>query len=260
MRRAIRVERGRWSRDRAEDPPATLDALERLVASRRRLPIGYLLGRWARSASPQDREEAWRRVFAERDPQRLRRRLQCLRHAPDDRLRTGLLALAEHGDRRVRTAALRLLADVKDARIRRWALDALRRDPAGALRDGVLDLFEVNGTTSDAAALAAVLPARRSGDADDDWVSGVLHAARPIRAAGFPEVAPRTGPAWDALLVRAYEIAPCRECRWGVVETLAERGTAPEWMLREALWDSQRETRAVARKALRAARPRKRRR
>jgi len=257
MRAAIREEGRRGSRLREPHAPpaATLEALERAVSSRRRWWI--VLHRWAESALPEDRDEAWGRILAERQPRRLGRRLRAMAYEHPPRIRPGLFALARHENARVRWAAVGVLARIRDPRVRRWALAALRRDASTAVRDGVLGLLELNGRSSDAPVVAAALPPSRSVEADHDWVRGVLDAARPFDRRRR-EFTARPGPGWDTLLARAYDIAPCRDCRGDMVRTLVQRGSVPEWMIREAVWDSQDETRSVARRALRDMRKRRR--
>ncbi|MCE9635513.1 MAG: HEAT repeat domain-containing protein [Planctomycetes bacterium] len=258
MRTAI-VEEGRRrtrSEERAAAPrDSSLDRLEGLVRSRRRYPTG--IRNWAEHATPDDREVAWRRLFSERDTSRLRKRLWAMSYDRNVALSPALMRLTRHRDPLVRINAFRYLAEITDPQVRDFALRALRRNPAQAVRDGAIRLLERNGRDEDADAIAVAFPRHGGPDVLHDWVRGVFWAAAPLD----DRVPRRTGAAWTALLLRAYEAAPCRECRNSILGVLVERGEAPVALLREALWDAQHQTRSDARRALaalRAARPAKR--
>jgi hypothetical protein len=238
----------------ADDRPApTLDRLERLVTSRARGTSSFALNKWGREASAPDRAEAWRRLLAETDPRRIRRRLQIWSWRRAPAVHPRLLALLEHEDRRVRLTATRVLGGVRDPRVRAAALRMLRADAVRALDGDVLDLLELNARDEDAPLIDAALPRRASRRVGHNWVSGVGHIVEPLRRAdGRPGVGKsRPSSVWTPLLVRALEISPCRMCREFVLHRLVVHGDATESMLREALFDANSDTREVAREALR---------
>jgi len=220
---------------------ADLESLERLVAARARSV--HLPWRWARNAPAADRAEAWRRIFTERDVRKLRRRMTTFDHRGRPRvLDARLFRLADHPDRRVRYVAARLTSNYRGESVRAFALRRLRRDPVRAIDDGVLAMLRRNARADDVDVLDAALPPRPSRETAHKWVRGVKDVAARHR-----------GPRWDALLLRAYDVNPCRDCREFLLDDLVERGAASPALLREALWDANGFVRRVARAALRRA-------
>ena len=218
---------------------ASLDALERYVADGRRRAWTT----WARHASPRDREEAWRRLFTEPDVARLRRRLFTWGWRRGQRppsLDPRLLTLADHPDRRVRVGAVFLLDRFRDERVRALALRRLRDDPKRASAEHVVGMLERNARLADAAAIERALPRGASRETTHSWVMDAHRVAER-----------RRGPAWDAMLLRCYEVSSCRSCRWMLLERLVERGLTSPSILREARWDADDDVRRVAREALR---------
>jgi hypothetical protein len=236
--------------ERAVD--ASLDGLERLVRDRGRRDAYLDLPRWTERAKAADRAEAWRRLLVETDARRLRRRLVAWRNRRPPELHARLFELAEHEDRRVRLAAVRVLEQVKDPRVRALALRMLRDDPLRALGGGVLGVLELNAVDADAPVVDAALPRRASREIRTDWVMGVLAIVDPLRTARGPSISAkrRRSPAWTPLLLRAVETSPCRDCREHALGLLVDRGAATEAMLKEALFDANPDARTTAREAL----------
>lgn len=245
---------------RRSDPAeaADLETLERLVRSRRRRGAQWELRNWVRDATKADRDEAWRRLLAESDPQRLVRRLGIWDRRRPPFLHRRLFELARHPRRLVRINATGILSRFRDARVREFALRMLRDDPLRALDSGVLDLLELNARDEYAALIGAALPRRASQEVRHSWVRGVLHVVEPLRGVDgkVDSAKPRQSAVWTPLLVRAMEISPCRACREWLLRRLVERGAATDAMLREALLDANSHVREVAREALRKLRPR----
>jgi hypothetical protein len=231
---------------------ASLDALERLVRTRRRRDVYRDLRRWAKHASDVDRAKAWRRLIAETDGRLILRRLWAWGRQPPPTLHPRLLELAEHPIRLVRFQAASVLGKLKDARIRALAMRMLREAPIRAIDGGVLDLLELNARDEDAAVIDAALARRASREVVHNWVRGVLNVVEPLqRVEGTIAFAkPRRSRVWTPLLVRALETSPCRACREFVLRRLVESGAATESMLREALFDANSHTRELAREAL----------
>jgi hypothetical protein len=249
------VELEAWRDARSRRPErevdATLDGLERLVASPRLRSVASDLRRWTRRASVAHRKEAWRRLLAERSPSRLLRRLRAWSWETPPSIHPSLFELLEHRDRRVRVAAAGVLRKFEDARIRKIALRLLREDALRALDDCVLWLLERNADDDDAAAIDAALPRVASRETRNDWVTGVVGIVDPLERSARP----RRSSVWTPLLLRALETAPCRDCRERVLGLLVQRGAATEPMLREALLDANSETRELARESLSKLRP-----
>jgi hypothetical protein len=240
LARCVEAQSRRRSRSLREEgrPPATLAELERRVAMRTRRGSDWKLRRWAKDASAADRAEAWRRLVAETDSRRILRRLWawCRRKPPA--LHPRLFELARHERQLVRVNAIGILAQVRDPRVRSFALRLLRDDPADALDVDVLDLLERNARDADTRIVGAAPRPRTTVRARHNWASGVLKIAEVRRSA-----------VWTPLLVRALEISPCRMCREFILEHLVERGAATDAMLSEALFDANDDVREVAREA-----------
>lgn len=259
----VEAESAREARSRQREPEvdASLEAFERLVTapSRRRVPSG--ISRWTRHAPAADRAEAWRRLLVETDARSLFRRLWAWWTTKPPSLHPRLFELVSHPVRRVRVNAATVLGSFRDGRVRAFALEMLRRDPARAIDGNVLRLLERNARDADATAVDAALSRNASRELRHKWVMGVLGLAEPDGSwtkDHYREAGPRLSPAWTPLLVRAMELAPCRHCRGSALRRLIDRGAADEATLREALFDSEDDTRSMARKALAARRAKSR--
>jgi hypothetical protein len=225
---------------------ASLEALERVVRSRRRRGTWSRLPRWTEHANDADRAESWRRLLVETDTRRILFRLWGWRRQTPPAMHPRLFELACHSDRFVRRNAATVLGQFEDARIRELALRLLRENPVRAIDGGVLELLERNALDEDAARVGAALPRRASREVRMDWARGV-HSLTEARRS----------PAWTPLLVRALEATPCRHCRSCALQRLVDRGAAEDAVLREALFDADEDTRRIARQAIAARRVRR---
>lgn len=147
-----------------------------------------------------------------------------------------LLDLARHGTGRVRTAAIEALRSTADPRVAELGRELIRRPGA----KGAVHLLEHGFAASDEALV--VRDGLRRCRRGEPWLYG---AFGPI-IENHPEIG------FAALLPELYRAVDCAHCRSSVFEQMLIRGAAPRDLLEEAAWDSCLDTRAMARRALRA--------
>jgi hypothetical protein len=223
----------------AEIPALGYDALKAIIEEAQGVPPGGLrLGNWA----PQDVERAARDLLAEQDPGRLQAYLRIFRRFTFPFDPQPLVALAQHGDAKVRLRALDALSNVQNPLVRELALEMLAA-PSGANTDMAFDLLTSafnlltrNYQPSDHALIARKLARRRS---IHTYHSLGMDALRVFEANPTPECA--------EVLVSMYDRGPCTECREDCVDLLHRLGRLPDWMARECLYDANGDLRDKAR-------------
>lgn len=191
-----------------------------------------LLFTWGRHASKEDVIAAASDLLAETRPQRLLAYLRVFmyRRFPLDPAK--LLVLAQSDDAKVVHAAFWALRHVRDEAVRGLALERIGRRES---LDKAVLLLANNYRHGDAACIEAAL----RHDLTQEEIHGVaLHLCDVFEASGTQECV--------RLLEWSYEHTPCSMCRGSAFRRLLSNDLAPEWMVRECLYDCYDETRKLA--------------
>lgn len=195
---------------------------------------GFLRG-WGMYASESDLQAVLGNLFNSHNPEVIASYLRVFSNRPlpcfDDRM----LGLLEHGNEQIRSRAYAAVAKNAHPAIRTFALDHLLSHDAEL---NFINLFIKNYQLGDEDLLLTHL--RLPEDQDDrHWllldVTKILEHNPAARC--------------DALALWAYRWTPCGSCRHGAAKLLIDRNVAPEWLLEECQYDSDPDTRRLAKMA-----------
>jgi hypothetical protein len=208
-----------------------LDYLSLKLAIRKESKFRNLIG-WGRTARVEELEMAADDLIEETDRNRLLTYLSIIRRAQFPSSINKVLELAESGDGRISRAAINVLAQISDSRIREL-LPKLMYIPERR-RDAV-ELMISNYYEGDFQRIEESLRETRD-DADclHDLGIGVHH----LLAVHCPPTAVNS-------LVLLYENGPCSLCRGEFVEKLIALELIPQWMREECRFDADPDTRKL---------------
>lgn len=215
--------------------PAFKRQLEELV-ERNHPEIYGMARRFGKKASRAELSQAFEYLLAQDDPRRLRSVLGVFNVAPIPRYDPKITVLARSGDRRLRMRAIGALARLKHPEVRRLALKSL--NSRRLLMSHGLELFRNNYQDKDGAAIFRAL----SGTWTKEGAHGVVFELPDI-------VGERPAKSLIPALMKGYELTPCSHCRASIFRRLLAVKMAPGWMVRECLFDSNKNIRALAAKS-----------
>ncbi len=191
------------------------------------------LRRWAKAAGTEALLAAALGLESERDPDRLLCYLYIFTQRAYPLELSTILNLARHDQTEVTWRAGQALEMFEHPDVRQLALDYLTSPERGSW---AVDLLVRNYAVGDAPLIRQGLRAQRDQWHQHGFGIGVRQLFETHRE---PELVPT--------LLDLYELGPCSFCRQHVLELLHEFGALPDWMLREAVFDSYDETREWAR-------------
>ncbi len=191
----------------------------------------YHFGFWGKHASEEDLLVVAEHLRELREPRALRQCLTCFARRPYSALLPDFLALGEHAERRVRWVAIQALAQITHPDVRALAL---RRMAARRLTEQELTLLQRNYVAGDDERIAQVLhlPADRD---DLHWLA--MDVLRVFET--------NPSPGARGCVLWAYEHTPCGNCRHDAVKWLLKENLAPAWLLEEARFDADEQTREL---------------
>jgi hypothetical protein len=207
------------------------DRVAKEIESRKgNLSIGILRS-WGLRASDEDLARAADDLLAETRHEYLLSYVRIFdgRRFPLDPQR--LMDLARSDDRDMSWAALKALWHVDHPGLRDLAMELLEK----RICDGVLGLVAHNYSEGDHARIEAVLC--------ENWNEEQVHSVGYDLREVFEE---NETPDCQRLMLWVYEHTPCALCRHHAVRILLTNEVAPAWMIRECCYDSDEETRALA--------------
>lgn len=185
--------------------------------------------RWAAQASDDDRETVFEALLVSQEPEHVKRLFRCFAKTGVPRFDRRLLRWITHPDGQVQRAALNSLASNTHADLRQAAL---RLMASGDLASGVT-LLANNFEPGDFASCAGSL--ETPGDDDAHSLVGSL-----LDLCKAHPVAESLG-----CLLDIYEHSPCSTCREQAVALLIDTDGVPRWVLEEASFDANPDTRAL---------------
>lgn len=141
-----------------------------------------------------------------------------------------LMQLAQTEDKEIAAAALQALSNITHPDIRNLGIELLS---ARKHIDVAIELLTNNLAAGD---LEIVYQALDSIDTSEDWHDAGFAFERLIQSNPTPEA--------QEILIMLYENTPCSYCRRYFIEEMAKSLTLPEWILSEARFDSDYDTRA----------------
>lgn len=187
--------------------------------------------RWAAQANDVELARAWRAFVDEQDEEWLSRLGRALRRRPQFCDLGKAISRAREWDKE-ENPFVKAMEGMTDSRLRDLALELIA---AGWIVDGV-GLLERNAVAGDEQLVLSSIASLT-----DDWD---LHSV----GMDLNDIGKRLES--SELLLWAYENNPCSFCREHVVRALIENQLAPEWLLRECLYDCVSDTRELAEGAL----------
>jgi hypothetical protein len=194
----------------------------------------FWLRLWGARVSPEAHEEVFAALLDEDRPARMARLLRCFGRTGVPRFDEKLLAWIGHADESVRWPAIQAVAQLRHDRLREFALLAMaEKDPATGVR-----LLVANYQDGDLRLCEQHLDDPSDADEHHDLGRALLALCE----------AHRIAEAMDCLLY-VYALSPCSSCRNSAVTLLIDLGVAPDWLLREAAFDVDPDTCALARGA-----------
>jgi len=209
--------------------------LERLI-DRNQPEIYGVARRFGKQASRGELSKAFEYLLAQDDPRRLRSVLGVFDVATIPCYDPKFYGLAHSGDRRLRIRAIGALARLKHPEVRRLALTSL--NSRRLLMSHSLGLFRNNYQDKDGAAILRAL--------SGGWTKENAHGA----VFELPDIAgERPAKSLIPALMKGYELTPCSHCRASIFRRLRTVKMAPGWMMRECLFDSNKDIRTLAAKS-----------
>jgi hypothetical protein len=186
--------------------------------------------RWGTQADPEQREVVYSALLETNEPEQVTRFFRCFSKSGVPRFDTRLLPWIFHTDRTVQWAAVRAVASFGHPELRSAALQLIAN---GDLAHGAR-LLVGNFEEGDLSRCAQRFERPTDIDQCHSLCGELLElcAAHPC-----PE-------ALDCLLC-VYEFSPCSTCRYDAVKALIGIGIAPAWLLEEAAFDADPDTRAL---------------
>ena len=190
----------------------------------------YWFRLWGKKATKDHRETVFAALLASADAEHVKRWLRCFGITGVPRFDRRLLRWIGHPDQQLRWTAVRGLAPIKHSELRQAAVHLIAD---GEMAYGIALLVN-NFEAGDFALCAKHL--KRMDDADEthQLVGELLDLCE-------------AHPGADALdcLLYVYELSPCSNCRQRAVKALIDTNTAPDWVLEEAAFDADPDTRAL---------------
>jgi len=189
--------------------------------------------RWARHATDEMLRQAAAQFLIEEDVPRLRNIAWVLKGKPWPLDIESLRGRFDHPDPTVAAISRRVARHTRSEVLR---ADALARLARGEVAKGTLDLLQSNYRSGDQKAIEHAL---FNAGLTDEEVHDVTHDIRNIFKDGDSAEA-------IALLQWAYEFTPCSFCRCSALRRLMKHGLAPAYIIEEAAFDANPETRKLA--------------
>lgn len=184
---------------------------------------------WGRKASQEDLAEVLALALTTESDRALENALRCLSASEKLPLQLELMQFLTHSDDEVRFHCAIVLGHHIDSRVRTAGLAMVEQDPRAGLQ-----LLRKNAEAEDADSIAKALPFGGDADTRHGRVMSVVELLQ-----GAPDFV-------DAgLALYVYEESPCAECRFEAVKYLVERKLAPAWLIEEARYDGNEDTRKL---------------
>ena len=187
---------------------------------------------WGAKASSEQRETVFAALLSSDEPEHVKRLFRCFAKMGVPRFDSRLLRWIADPDKQVRWAAVRAVKPTKHFELRQAALHLIAD---GDITNGIALLVN-NFEVRDFAFCAGHLEWRDDTDEVHRLVGQLLDLCEAHPGAH----------ALDCLLY-VYELSPCSTCRKRAVKALTDTNTAPAWVLAEAAFDADPDTRALAR-------------
>jgi len=189
-------------------------------------------GRWASDA---ERQEILQILESELVPEAQCRFLNIMGMADLLAWSDTIWSLAHSQVPKVRMAAVKALAAIKDSRVGELARLRLSEEDFSADRSDEIELFKLNYLPGDEAIIISALE-RINADPDELHFIGmsalrVCEANPDIRLAGIASF--------------IYRSNPCTLCRRDILEWMEDVGCLPQWIANEARFDASEETRTL---------------
>lgn len=190
----------------------------------------HWLRRWGAQAGSDERETVFAALLASGQPEHVKRLFRCFAKTGVPRFDHRLLPWLTHSDTQLRWVALRALAPVAHPELRQLAKRFIAE---GNVANGVTLLVN-NFEANDFSMCSDHLTKLDNADAAHDLVGELLDLCE-------------AHPGSEALdcLLYVYEHSPCSSFRTRAVKALRDTDIAPAWVLAEAAFDADPETRSL---------------